>query len=60
MLFGIEDGNRPVAGPFDNGLDDVPERRVNDEIDTVVMDHANPQIEQLCASHDIELLVATL
>ena len=30
-----------------------------DEIDTVVMDHATPQIEQLCASHDLELLVAT-
>ena len=30
-----------------------------DEIDTVVMDHATPQIEQLCASHDLELVVAT-
>ena len=30
-----------------------------DEIDTIVMDHATPQIEQLCASRDLELVVAS-
>jgi len=29
-----------------------------DEIDTVVMDQASPQIERLCESHEIELVIA--
>jgi DeoR/GlpR family transcriptional regulator of sugar metabolism len=52
---------RRVVVPVDHtkvGATDFARICELDEIDTVVMDRANPQIEQLCASHEIELMVA--
>ena len=52
---------RHVVVPVDHtkvGATDFARICELDEIDTVVMDRANPHIEQLCESHDIELVLA--
>jgi DeoR/GlpR family transcriptional regulator of sugar metabolism len=52
---------RRVVVPVDHtkvGATDFARICELDEIDTVVMDRANPHIEQLCESHDIELVLA--
>ena len=52
---------RRVVVPVDHskvGATDFARICELDEVDTVVMDQASPQIKQLCESHDIELVIA--